>query len=117
MHKRGKLGAWGESVAAKYLVSKGYKIIAQNYRCPLGEIDLVAMLKGELAFIEVKTRRTLTFGRPAEAVTKNKQEKIKSIALYFLHHELATYSTLSFDVIEVYPLAKEVRVNHIPRCF
>ncbi len=65
---RKELGARGEDLAAAFCIGKGMRILARNWRCRLGEIDLIAEQDGILHFVEVKTRRTLTYGRPEEAI-------------------------------------------------
>ena len=71
-----KLGALGESIAKKFLEDKGYKIIEQNCRNRYGEIDLVAKNKGDLVFVEVKTRIGERFGTPEDALNKNKIHRL-----------------------------------------
>ena len=82
---RRALGHWGESVAATHLEAKGYVILARNWRCRLGEIDLVAQLGDVVIFVEVKTRRGRDFGLPEEGVT------LRSVAEMFVEamHSLA----------------------------
>lgn len=80
-----KLGAYGESLAANFLIKRGYKIIAKNFRSIDGEIDLVAKNnQQELLFIEVKTRTADIFGYPEHAVNQMKIKKIIKTAEYFL---------------------------------
>ena len=90
------LGKKGEEIALKYLKKKGYKILATNYRCPLGEIDIIAKYKKVIAFIEVKTRRSSTFGLPQESVNQRKQYQLSKVALYRL-----TKTKARFDVVSV----------------
>lgn len=107
------LGRIGEEAAAKTLKEKGYMILKSNYRCPWGEIDIVASKDGKLSFIEVKTRSSSRYGRPCEAVDRNKQRHIKNTALYYLKENAAEgiyYPHITFDVIEV-------TVNHIKNAF
>ena len=66
---RKKLGAWGEEVAKTHLEANGYKIINQNWRCRLGEIDIIAQKDGIVSFTEVKTRRSRAAGSPEESIT------------------------------------------------
>ena len=95
------LGRWGEQLVAEALRRKGWKIVAMNYRCRLGEIDLIAEGRGVLAFVEVKLRKNDDFGRPAEAVTRGKQAKLRAAAeLYLSQHPTAGQPR--FDVAEVY---------------
>lgn len=77
-------GAQGESTACQYLKRLGYKIIAQNFRTRLGEIDLVAVKGGLICFVEVKTRLNLNYGYPLEAVTGFKKRKLMKAVWYFL---------------------------------
>lgn len=117
MDRRSKFGHWGEEKAAEYLAKIGYKLVAKNYRCPHGEIDLIMTRREQLIFVEVKARKSLAFGRPAEAVTKQKQEKIKITALHFLQKHTISYHKLSFDVMELYYVENKLVINHIPHCF
>ncbi len=83
-----ELGKWGELLAAEYLVEKGYTLILTNYRTPDGEIDLVVQKDAELVFVEVKTRQSLTFGMPEEAVNDEKLDHLESaIGHYLLQHQ------------------------------
>lgn len=106
-------GSIGEEYALKYLKSKKYKIIEHNYKNHLGEIDIIAKQKDVIVFVEVKARQTLSFGRPAEAVNKQKQNKIRSVAsLYLIKNKLMNL-LCRFDVIEV--VGEEL--NHIENAF
>ena len=81
---RQRLGAWGERIAALHLEGKGYEIVARNWRCPLGEIDLVARA-GELwLFVEVRTRRGTAMGTPEESMTRGKAERVLRLAQQYL---------------------------------
>jgi len=79
-----KIGASYEEKAARHLAETGFKIIERNFRCRIGEIDLIAWDKNYLCFIEVKYRAGLSKGHPAEAVTENKQQKIAKTAQYYM---------------------------------
>jgi len=74
------LGRRGEQEAATYLTSLGYRIVDRNWRCAVGEIDIVAIEKGELVVVEVKTRSTLAYGDPLEAVTDEKLTRLCVLA-------------------------------------
>jgi putative endonuclease len=111
------IGMLGQEIAEEYLLSLGCKILERNYRTRFGEIDLIIRDGQTIAFVEVKTRRSLRFGTPAEAVTKAKQNKIKSVALYYAarHDPDAAYR---FDVVEVLSLPGQKNVvNYIPDAF
>ena len=83
------IGALGEDFVAKYLVSKNYEILDRNWRIKEGEIDLVAISEnGVVVFIEVKTRTSITFGHPLEAITRDRAYRLQRLALAWLtvHH-------------------------------
>ena len=83
---RVKLGRRGEELASGYLREAGCGILAANYRCPWGEIDLVAWDGDELAFVEVRTRRTATFGLPQESITRRKADHMVAAAQHYLQN-------------------------------
>lgn len=95
------MGAWGESLAADYLKKKGYKLLAANYRCRFGEIDLIAANKKYLAFVEVKLRKSDRFARASEFVDFHKQNRLRTTAEMYLA-EFPTQLQPRFDVIEIY---------------
>lgn len=94
-------GRNGEQVAALFLMKKGYDIEIMNYRSRFGEIDIIATNEEYLLFVEVKTRSKGAIARPAESVTKSKQQKIIATALRYLQFN-ETNLQPRFDVIEVY---------------
>lgn len=103
------IGQEQETLVAEYLKSQGYKILKRNFRCPLGEIDLIAFHEGYLVFVEVKYRRTLRDGYPEEAVTISKQKKIGKTALWYLSsNNINMDAPCRFDVVAVMP--DEIRV-------
>ena len=77
------IGRWGEKIAAEFLVQRGYKIIAQNFRTPYGEIDVIAQQGDTTIFIEVKTRTSNTMGLPEESITPRKRQHMISAAEYY----------------------------------
>ena len=78
-----RIGKWGEQAAAEFLLERGYVIVAQNFRTPYGEIDLVAR-QGEITiFIEVKTRTSNSMGLPEESITPRKRQHMISAAEYY----------------------------------
>ncbi len=92
-------GQQAEVIAQRYLLSKGLKNIAKNYRCRRGEIDLI-MADGEtIVFIEVRMRRSNRFGSAAESIDRRKQQKIIVTALHFLQSRRLDYSPTRFDVL------------------
>lgn len=98
---RSLLGRWGEERIAEDLRRKGCRILAANWRCRLGEIDLIASDGSYLRFVEVKLRKSDSFAQAREFVDLRKQEKIRAAAqLYLARH--ATTLQPRFDVAEVY---------------
>jgi len=97
------LGKRGEQLALDHLIALGYTIEARNYRCPFGEIDIIARDKEILVFIEVKTRISGRFGSPQEAVDLRKQQRISRIALHYLTcvHRRGNQEACRFDVVSV----------------
>ena len=74
---RNRLGAVGETLAARYYERLGFEVLARNWRCATGELDLVVGRGDLVVFVEVKSRSSLAFGHPAEAVTRDKQRRIR----------------------------------------
>jgi putative endonuclease len=96
-----ELGRLGENAAARFLQAKGYAIIERNFRCPRGEIDIIAKHSGELVFVEVKTRTTQDVARPADSVTADKQERLAKAAEVYLLRKAKGEWRCRFDVVEV----------------
>ncbi|MBM4273277.1 MAG: YraN family protein [Deltaproteobacteria bacterium] len=99
--KRRELGDQGEDLAAAALKKQGYKILERNYNTPLGEIDLIARHQGCLVFIEVKTRKSLRFGRPEEGVTAAKQRRLQRLADYYMKQKRLKEQPMRFDVVAI----------------
>lgn len=108
-------GRTGEDVACAYLKKKKYEIIERNFTTNVGEIDIVAAYDGYVVFVEVKARRSMEYGAPAEAVTYFKQRKISQVASQFLSKYRKLNFPVRFDVIEVY--MDTMTVNHIENAF
>jgi putative endonuclease len=96
-----KLGEKGEGLAVKFLKKKGYKIIKQNYKTPIGEIDIIAKDEETLIFIEVKTRESIEYGLPFEAVNSHKKRKIANVALLYLKR-FKEIPPCRFDIVSIY---------------
>lgn len=106
-------GQIGENAAADVLRAKGYRILRQNYRCRYGEIDIIAERYGEISFVEVKTRQSLHYGRPCEAVTEEKKKHMRRAAHCFMDEMKGkglVPGAYSFKIIEIL-------VNQIDRAF
>jgi putative endonuclease len=101
--KKTELGAWGEQLAAERLEADGYRIVERNFRCRLGELDLVARRETELVFVEVKLRKDASHGEAREFVTAAKQRKLRLTAEYYLAaRPWAQELQPRFDVVEIY---------------
>lgn len=111
-----ELGRQGEALAASYLETRGYRILARNFRVRGAELDIVAEKNGTLVFVEVKTRRTGRYGSPGQAVGCRKQQKIIFAARCFLRQNDREDCFCRFDVIEVYAAAGW-RLRHLPGAF
>ena len=107
---RRTLGAAGEAAVAAWYADRGYEVLARNWRCRTGELDLVVRKGRTLVFCEVKTRSSAAFGAPVEAVTRTKQARLRRLAGCWLEAggRPAGASELRFDVASV--LAGEIEV-------
>ena len=117
MNNRQSLGDRGEDLAAAALKKQGYKILERNYRTPLGEIDLIARHQGALVFIEVKTRRSSKFGSPQEAVHPAKQERLRTLAEYYLSQKGLGEVAVRFDVVGILWQAGKPQIEVIQGAF
>jgi putative endonuclease len=93
------LGRRGEALAAAHLEAAGYRILARNYRCPSGEVDLVADDGGCLVFVEVRTRRGNLWGTPEQSVTRAKQARLVRVAEQYLADHEAGDADWRIDVV------------------
>ena len=116
---RKSLGIRGEGIAANYLEKmQGYKILRRNYRCTLGEMDIIAKDHDVLSFVEVKTRKSTDFGLPEESVTLSKQEQIRKIAQGFLTKNNLNETECRFDVVSLtFDKGKGYSIHHIKNAF
>jgi putative endonuclease len=88
--RRRTVATLGEEAAAQYLHRAGYAILARNYRCPAGEIDIVAQDGPQLVFVEVRTRSSRRFGTPEESITRTKRAKMAECAYAYLAEQRVT---------------------------
>lgn len=110
-------GKKGESLAADYLKKNGYEILEKNFRCSLGEIDMIARDQEGLVFLEVKTRKSEDLGYPEEAVDKKKQKKISRLAVYYLQTKNLTNVQARFDVVAITMSGSFPKVKLIKNAF
>jgi putative endonuclease len=112
-NKRSK-GSFGEETAIEYLKNCGFFILKKNFRVgKMGEIDIIAREKEYICFVEVKSRKSLLFGSPAEAVNRKKQENIKRLASIYINQNKLFECCIRFDVVEIILNYKEQRVEEI----
>lgn len=101
---RQKVGQMGEQAARDYLEKQGYSIIETNYRCKLGEIDIIARDGEMVVIVEVRTKTGLAFGRPEESINRDKARKLNRLALQYIqanyHREISSRIDLIAVMIE-----------------
>ena len=110
-------GKNSESLAAVYLKRQGYHILEQNYRTRIGEIDIIARDNETIAFIEVKSRSSATFGSPKYAVTLQKQRKISKIAQQYLKSTHQNNVRARFDVVAIFSNSGQDTIELIKNAF
>ena len=117
MYRNQEIGKLGEEIASNYLIEQGYHIYQKNFRCQVGEIDIIAIDKKnnrELVFVEVKSRSQDKYGTPVDAVNRNKIRRMYKTAECFIVANHLENSYMRFDVIEIYEKAdKMLHINHL----
>jgi putative endonuclease len=101
MAKKDELGRRGEELAARYLIARGYRIVERNWRCREGEIDLVVERRGEVAVVEVKTRSSVAFGHPFDAITPVKAARLRRLAGLWREASPTPAGPLRIDAVAV----------------
>lgn len=96
-----EVGATSEDRAVAHLVRQGYRIVERNYRCKLGELDIVARDGGVLVFVEVRSRRSAEYGSALEAVGWHKRRKVSRVAMAYLAHRKPRFDEARFDVVAI----------------
>lgn len=118
MKKKLDLGKWGEKLARTYLLHRGYTILAENYHSRYGEIDIIARLRQEIVFIEVKTRKNNRFCQPLEAVNYSKQQKLILTAQHYITLNYSEHFNYRFDVIDIiFNRGENYEINHLKGAF
>jgi putative endonuclease len=115
--RRQQFGKKSENLAVWYLKKNGYKILEQNYRTPLGEIDIIAKEKKTIVFVEVKSRKSIRYGNPKWAVTLKKQRKISMVALQYLKSIRQTDARARFDVVAIISNRDEPQIEIVKNAF
>ncbi len=118
MAEKDRLGRYGEDVAVGHLEAAGMVVLARNWRCPEGELDIIARDGSTLVFCEVKTRSGVGYGSPAEAVGSTKARRIRRLAAAWLKEADRGWAELRFDVVSVLrPRGCEAQVEHLRGAF
>jgi putative endonuclease len=108
------VGKYGEDLAARHFVAAGFTVLARNWRCPVGEIDIVARDGDVLVIAEVKTRRSTAYGTPVEAITRHKLDKLRELALMWLREHPSGGVQVRFDVVGVLlPKSGPAQLEHL----
>ena len=116
--ERAELGRRGEERAARYLKKKGYRVVAKNFRCRGGEVDIVALDGATVVFVEVKTRSSRAYGPPKLAVDERKQRQLVRAALTYLSEkDLFDRASARFDVVGIDVRGDSDEVEHIINAF
>jgi putative endonuclease len=111
------LGQRGENLAAKFLRDQGFKIIARNFRCEVGEVDIIARDGGMLVFVEVKTR-AYDDPTPEEQVNQDKRHQLTKAAKLYLARYGSPQPAARFDVVAiVWPTGRDAQIRHTPNAF
>ncbi len=111
------LGRAGERLAERYLKNQGYTVVERNYRCRGGEVDLIALDRRVIVFVEVKTRTDHGFGNPLEAVEPRKQKRMILAAQLFLHQKKLQQRDARFDVVGISWPGKDPVIEHVRNAF
>jgi putative endonuclease len=117
--RRKARGRKGEEEAARYLAGQGYCLLERNFRCPHGEMDIIALDGRTLVFVEVRSRATDNFGLPQESVGRQKQARLRRVARYYLAASGGHRGPVRFDVLAIkYGLNGRVEfLEHIKNAF
>jgi len=113
--KRKDTGILGEKLAKDFLKKRGYRILEANYRCPEGEIDIIARQKDYLVFVEVRTKTSLEFGSPEESITPAKMARLRATASHFqqTHDNLPPLWRIDVVAIELNQRGEPSRIELI----
>ena len=113
-----KLGTAGEKAAARFLKRSGFKVLARNYTCPLGELDIVAMDENAIVFVEVKTREHGRDADPESNIDARKRRKLTQVARYWLGRHREPDCAYRFDAVSVLlSQDREPEIRHVVDAF
>ena len=114
---RHEIGMKGQQAAKRFLLDKGYMVLAENYRMRTSEIDIIARDGMYIVFAEVKYRKGDSHGLPRESVDRRKQKRIIEAALHYIYISELNDADFRFDVVEVLEAEGKMRINHISNAF
>jgi putative endonuclease len=114
---RAQVGTEAEEAAVRFLEGEGYRVLARNWRCRYGELDVVVERGPVVAFVEVRMRSTAVWGDPALTVSGLKQRRVVRAALHFLQAYRLPGRVLRFDVISIVGRGEGAELEHIPDAF
>ncbi len=118
MDRRQSLGAEGEQLAQAYLSGLGLKVLAKNFRCRQGELDLVLADRGQIVFVEVRTKSSLSFGSGLESITAKKRTKLRQVAQHYLAANRLLDADVRFDIVAIYKLPSgKAQIEHVKGAF
>lgn len=118
MLAKDRLGQSGERLARKHLIDSGFLILDSNWRCPIGELDIVAREGTKLVFCEVKTRSSTLFGDPIEAIDEAKARRIHLLAARWIGEHRVVATSVRYDVIAVLaPRGQRPEITHLRDAF
>ena len=117
LNRQQQFGKKSERLAEEFLKRTGYRILETNYRSKMGEIDIIAMEKRTIVFVEVKARNTNRFGSPKGAVTPAKQRKISMAALDYLKRSGQTGASARFDVVSIDTASGKIDIEVVKNAF
>lgn len=117
--ERLSLGKWGEDQASRFLKRRRFKILERNYRCPLGEIDIIARHRDTLVFVEVRTKEAGYYLPPQASVTQRKQKQIIRVAQFYLKQNHISDQRCRFDVVAITSEVgkKPEKIDYFPGAF
>lgn len=118
MAAKDELGRRGETLAAEFLERAGLQLVERNWRCPIGEIDIVAIDGNDLAFVEVKTRSSVAFGHPFEAITVQKLTRLRRLAFAWCEAHDTRAPRIRIDAVSVIAArGREPVIEYLKRVF
>ena len=117
--QRISIGKQGEQLAQEYIRQQGYTLLEKNFRCKVGELDLIAKDRHMVVFLEVRTKTSTAYGPAYNSVTPHKQRQVKRVALFYIAQHNLVNTQFRFDVIGITlnPQSGEHRLDHIQNAF